>query len=162
MAYSSIISLFLYTYCSCCLEAVVAGSVVNCMQFWYVGSSKTECFSTHLAIQVPITIAPAQTSGCYHKPSAVFPYASCLHWVLVLSSCALSTQDSMEALIHHFKLFTEGVQVPPGTTYTAVEAPKVISWEEWEDDTSVHVQVLPGGQEGRASSDFTLMWSLWL
>jgi NADH-quinone oxidoreductase subunit D len=29
---------------------------------------------------------------------------------------------SMEALIHHFKLFTEGV--PAGATYTAVEAPK--------------------------------------
>lgn len=31
---------------------------------------------------------------------------------------------SMEALIHHFKLFTEGFHVPAGATYTAVEAPK--------------------------------------
>ncbi len=31
---------------------------------------------------------------------------------------------SMEALIHHFKLFTEGYHVPAGATYTAVEAPK--------------------------------------
>ena len=33
-------------------------------------------------------------------------------------------KDSMEALIHHFKLFTEGYHVPAGETYTAVEAPK--------------------------------------
>ena len=31
---------------------------------------------------------------------------------------------SMEALIHHFKLFTEGFHVPEGETYTVVEAPK--------------------------------------
>jgi NADH-quinone oxidoreductase subunit D len=31
---------------------------------------------------------------------------------------------SMEALIHHFKLYTEGFHVPPGATYTAVESPK--------------------------------------
>ena len=31
---------------------------------------------------------------------------------------------SMEALIHHFKLFTEGFHVPAGEVYAAVEAPK--------------------------------------
>ena len=31
---------------------------------------------------------------------------------------------SMEGLIHHFKLFSEGVRVPPGEVYAAVEAPK--------------------------------------
>jgi len=31
---------------------------------------------------------------------------------------------SMEALIHHFKLYTEGFHVPAGETYAAVEAPK--------------------------------------
>ena len=31
---------------------------------------------------------------------------------------------SMEALIHHFKLFTEGFHVPAGETYAVVEAPK--------------------------------------
>jgi NADH-quinone oxidoreductase subunit D len=31
---------------------------------------------------------------------------------------------SMEALIHHFKLFTEGFRVPPGETYQAVESPR--------------------------------------
>ena len=33
-------------------------------------------------------------------------------------------KDSMEALIHHFKLYTEGVHVPKGEVYRAVEAPK--------------------------------------
>jgi NADH-quinone oxidoreductase subunit D len=31
---------------------------------------------------------------------------------------------SMEALIHHFKLYTEGFRVPEGEVYAAVEAPK--------------------------------------
>src|SRR5277367_3477273 len=33
-------------------------------------------------------------------------------------------KEDMEALIHHFKLFTEGYGVPAGETYAAVEAPK--------------------------------------
>ncbi len=33
-------------------------------------------------------------------------------------------KEDMEALIHHFKLFTEGYVVPEGETYAAVEAPK--------------------------------------
>ncbi len=33
-------------------------------------------------------------------------------------------KSSMESLINHFKLFTEGFHVPPGETYTCVEAPK--------------------------------------
>ncbi|HUH09606.1 MAG TPA: NADH-quinone oxidoreductase subunit D, partial [Brevundimonas sp.] len=31
---------------------------------------------------------------------------------------------SMEALIHHFKLYTEGFKTPEGEVYAAVEAPK--------------------------------------
>jgi NADH-quinone oxidoreductase subunit D len=30
----------------------------------------------------------------------------------------------MEALIHHFKMVTEGVEVPPGEIYQAVESPR--------------------------------------
>lgn len=33
-------------------------------------------------------------------------------------------KNSMEALIHHFKLYTEGFKVPEGEVYAAVEAPK--------------------------------------
>ena len=33
-------------------------------------------------------------------------------------------KKSMEALIHHFKLYTEGYHVPAGATYTATESPK--------------------------------------
>jgi len=32
--------------------------------------------------------------------------------------------ESMEALIHHFKLVTEGFRVPVGQVYTAIEAPR--------------------------------------
>ena len=34
-------------------------------------------------------------------------------------------KNDMEAVIHHFKFWTEGYQVPPGATFTSVEAPKV-------------------------------------
>jgi NADH-quinone oxidoreductase subunit D len=33
-------------------------------------------------------------------------------------------KSNMEELIHHFKLFTEGIHVPPGDVYAAVEHPK--------------------------------------
>ena len=33
-------------------------------------------------------------------------------------------KNSMEALIHHFKLYSEGYSVPKGETYTCIEAPK--------------------------------------
>ena len=32
--------------------------------------------------------------------------------------------ESMEALIHHFKIFTEGFRPPPGEVYAAVESPR--------------------------------------
>ena len=36
----------------------------------------------------------------------------------------LSMKSNMEELIHHFKLFTEGIHVPAGEAYAAVEHPK--------------------------------------
>jgi NADH-quinone oxidoreductase subunit D len=35
-----------------------------------------------------------------------------------------SMKSNMEELIHHFKLFTEGMHVPEGEAYAAVEHPK--------------------------------------
>lgn len=39
--------------------------------------------------------------------------------------------SSMEALIHHFKLVTEGIRVPAGQVYVAVESPVVSSAYTW-------------------------------
>lgn len=36
----------------------------------------------------------------------------------------LQLKQSMEALIHHFKLYTDGYPVPAGESYVAAEAPK--------------------------------------
>jgi NADH:ubiquinone oxidoreductase subunit D len=33
-------------------------------------------------------------------------------------------KGSMEAVIHHFKLFSEGFMVPAGSTYASIESPK--------------------------------------
>ena len=35
-----------------------------------------------------------------------------------------SLKSSMEALIHHYKIFTQGTSIPSSETYTASEAPK--------------------------------------
>jgi NADH-quinone oxidoreductase subunit D len=40
------------------------------------------------------------------------------------AAVAVAMKTNMEELIHHFKLFTEGMHVPPGEAYAAVEHPK--------------------------------------
>jgi NADH dehydrogenase (ubiquinone) Fe-S protein 2 len=42
----------------------------------------------------------------------------------IVSPSRIEMKHSMESLIHHFKLYTEGFFVPSGETYTSVEAPK--------------------------------------
>jgi NADH-quinone oxidoreductase subunit D len=42
----------------------------------------------------------------------------------VASPARVSMKSNMEELIHHFKLFSEGMHVPAGEVYAAVEAPK--------------------------------------
>jgi len=42
----------------------------------------------------------------------------------MVSPSRLEMKNSMEAVIHHFKFYTEGINVPFGETYTSTEAPK--------------------------------------
>ena len=42
----------------------------------------------------------------------------------VAAPSRVDMKNNMEELIHHFKLFTEGMHVPPGEAYAAVEHPK--------------------------------------
>src|SRR3546814_19979462 len=53
------------------------------------------------------------------RTDTLFPYTT-----LFRSPRRGEMKRSMEALIHHFKLYTEGYHVPEGEAYAAVEAPK--------------------------------------
>ena len=92
--------------------------------------------------QVDFQIAVGRNGDCYDR--YLMRVAEMRESVKIIVQCLakmkpgpVKTQDnkitppsrgemkrSMEALIHHFKLYTEGFHVPAGTTYTAVEAPK--------------------------------------
>jgi NADH-quinone oxidoreductase subunit D len=74
---------------------------------------------------------------------------------------------SMEALIHHFKLVTEGFRVPPGEAYAAVESPRgelgcfVVADGSSKparvhvrDPSFVNLQSLPDMAEGSLIADF--------
>ncbi|MFC0218308.1 NADH-quinone oxidoreductase subunit D [Pseudochelatococcus lubricantis] len=56
------------------------------------------------------------------EPAGQGPVSSADHKVVAPKRGEM--KRSMEALIHHFKLFTEGFHVPAGDVYAAVEAPK--------------------------------------
>jgi len=73
---------------------------------------------------------------------------------------------SMEALIHHFKLVTEGFRVPPGEVYAAIESPRgelgcfVLAdgsakpaRVHMRDPSFVNLQALPHMAEGRLIAD---------
>ncbi|MEX2275663.1 MAG: NADH dehydrogenase (quinone) subunit D [Actinomycetota bacterium] len=75
-------------------------------------------------------------------------------------------EESMEALIHHFKMVTEGVSVPAGEVYQAVESPRgelgfyVVSDGEFRpyrvkirDPSFVNLQAVPGMLEGGLVAD---------
>jgi NADH-quinone oxidoreductase subunit D len=75
-------------------------------------------------------------------------------------------EESMEALIHHFKLVTQGVEVPAGEVYSAVESPRgelgmhIVSNGEHRpyrvkirDPSFVNLQSLPAMVEGYLVAD---------
>ena len=75
-------------------------------------------------------------------------------------------EESMEALIHHFKMVTQGVRVPAGEVYTAVESPRgelgfyVVSANEYRpyrvkirDPSFVNLQAVPTMVEGGLIAD---------
>ena len=75
-------------------------------------------------------------------------------------------EESMEALIHHFKMVTEGVHVPPGEVYQVVESPRgelgfyVVSDGEHRpyrvrirDPSFVNLQAVPVMVEGALVAD---------
>jgi NADH-quinone oxidoreductase subunit D len=75
-------------------------------------------------------------------------------------------EESMEALIHHFKMVTEGVHVPAGEVYQPVESPRgelgfyVVSDGEHRpyrvkirDPSFVNLQALPKMMEGGLVAD---------
>jgi NADH-quinone oxidoreductase subunit D len=75
-------------------------------------------------------------------------------------------EESMEALIHHFKMVTQGVRVPEGEVYTAVESPRgelgyyVVSANDYRpyrvkirDPSFVNLQAVPTMVEGGLIAD---------
>ena len=92
--------------------------------------------------QVEFDIALGRNGDCYDR--YLVRVAEMRESVKIIQQCLaamkpgpIKTQDhkitpptraemkrSMESLIHHFKLFTEGYHVPAGATYTATESPK--------------------------------------
>lgn len=94
----------------------------------------------HLDFEIPI----GKTGDCYDRylvrveemrqSNAIV--RQCVHWLRqnpgpvrlddhkITPPKRVEMKQDMEALIHHFKLFTEGFCLPNGEVYTAVEAPK--------------------------------------
>jgi NADH-quinone oxidoreductase subunit D len=75
-------------------------------------------------------------------------------------------EESMEALIHHFKMVTQGVRVPEGEVYTAVESPRgelgyyVVSANDYRpyrvhirDPSFANLQAVPTMVEGGLIAD---------
>ncbi len=95
------------------------------MDFDIAIGSNGDCYDRYLIRMEEMRQAARIMKQCVQKlnaPDGKGPVASTDGKVVPPKRGEMKT--SMEALIHHFKLYTEGYKVPAGEIYAAVEAPK--------------------------------------
>ncbi|MFD1251961.1 NADH-quinone oxidoreductase subunit D [Devosia equisanguinis] len=95
------------------------------MEFDVPVGSHGDCYDRYLIRMEEMRQANAIIKQCVAKlnaPDGKGPVASSDGKVVPPKRGEM--KQSMEALIHHFKLYTEGYKVPAGEIYAAVEAPK--------------------------------------
>jgi NADH-quinone oxidoreductase subunit D len=81
-----------------------------------------DCFDRYLVRVEEVKESVKIIRQCLEKMPEDGPYRS--EDMKISPPSRKDMKVSMEALIHHFKLFTEGFHVPEGETYVAVESPK--------------------------------------
>ena len=81
--------------------------------------TKGDCYDRYLLRLEEIR----QSLRIIHQCLSNIPYGP-IRDDLVCPPSRTLLKSSIESLIHHFKLYSEGVIVPSGETYTATEAPK--------------------------------------
>jgi len=95
------------------------------MEFDVPVGSHGDCYDRYLVRMEEMRQANSIMKQCIEKlnaPEGQGPVSSVDGKVVPPSRGEM--KRSMEALIHHFKLYTEGYKVPAGEVYAAVEAPK--------------------------------------
>ncbi len=95
------------------------------MDFDIAVGSNGDCYDRYLIRMEEMRQAARIMKQCVEKlnaPDGKGPVASTDGKVVPPKRSQM--KQSMEALIHHFKLYTEGFKVPAGEVYAAVEAPK--------------------------------------
>jgi NADH:ubiquinone oxidoreductase subunit D len=86
--------------------------------------------SVNIVFQILTTITGTffLTNNGTHTPQTNFPsffdFFNKLHTSAFQKTDFFTKYNSMESLIRHFKYYSEGLTVPRGFTYKAVEAPK--------------------------------------
>jgi NADH:ubiquinone oxidoreductase subunit D len=96
--------------------------VYDQLKFNVPTSSKGDCYARYLLRMREMRESLAIINQCLDLMPAEGPVKTNNQKVTPPSRSHM--KFFMESLIHHFKLFTEGVVVPAGQVYTTVEAPK--------------------------------------